>query len=109
MPLIYNSLECDHPPVQEKALHAIPALCDALPYDVLEQVLLVKVAVRPVCLWGKGGGHTEANTLWGWADPVHKDEDIERQSMHVVVFSRHGSYPHAGTRARSYRWDKGTS
>ncbi|KAJ9096785.1 hypothetical protein QFC21_005056 [Naganishia friedmannii] len=45
MPLIYNSLECDHPPVQEKALNAIPALCDALPYDVLEQVLLVKVAI----------------------------------------------------------------
>jgi SCY1-like protein 2 len=45
MPLIYNSLECDNPPVQEKALNAIPSLCEALPYDVLEQVLLVKVAV----------------------------------------------------------------
>ena len=46
MPLIYHSLECENPPVQEKALKAIPSFCEALPYDVLEQVLLVKVAVR---------------------------------------------------------------
>ena len=46
MPLIYNSLECENPPVQEKALKAIPSFCEALPYDVLEQILLVKVAVR---------------------------------------------------------------
>ncbi|KAJ9113647.1 hypothetical protein QFC22_005955 [Naganishia vaughanmartiniae] len=72
MPLIYNSLECDHPPVQEKALKAIPALCDALPYDVLEQVLLVKVAV---------------------IDLVHKNEDTERESVHAGVFSRHGPDP----------------
>lgn len=45
MPLIYNSLESDHPPVQEKALEGVPKLCSALDYGTIENVLLVKVAV----------------------------------------------------------------
>jgi hypothetical protein len=45
MPLIYHSLESETPSVQERTLKAIPSLCEGLPYDVLEQVLLVKVAV----------------------------------------------------------------
>ncbi|KAJ9106817.1 hypothetical protein QFC19_002944 [Naganishia cerealis] len=58
MPLIYNSLECDHPQVQEKALKAIPAFCEALPYDILEQVLLVKVAVGDVAVYERGNSLT---------------------------------------------------
>ncbi len=45
MPLIYNSLDSDHPPIQEKALEGVPKLCGALDYGTVENVLLVKVAV----------------------------------------------------------------
>jgi SCY1-like protein 2 len=45
MPLIYNSLESDHPPIQEKALEGVPKLCGALDYGTVENILLVKVAV----------------------------------------------------------------
>ena len=46
MPLIYNSLECDHLPVQEKVLRLAPHLCEILDYGTVQNVLLVKVAVR---------------------------------------------------------------
>ncbi|EIW72720.1 hypothetical protein TREMEDRAFT_70798 [Tremella mesenterica DSM 1558] len=45
MPLIYNSLECEHLPVQEKALKAVPHLCEVLDYSTVQNVLLVKVAI----------------------------------------------------------------
>lgn len=48
MPLIYNSLECEHLPVQEKVLQMVPHLCEILDYGTVQNVLLVKVAVsRP--------------------------------------------------------------
>ena len=45
MPLIYNSLECEHLPVQEKVLRMVPHLCEILDYGTVQNVLLVKVAV----------------------------------------------------------------
>jgi len=45
MPLIYNSLDCEHLPVQEKALKTVPHLCEILDYGTVQNVLLVKVAV----------------------------------------------------------------
>lgn len=45
MPLIYNSLESEHLPVQERALKAVPHLCDILDYGTVQNILLVKVAV----------------------------------------------------------------
>jgi SCY1-like protein 2 len=46
MPLIYNSLECEHMPVQEKVLKLVPHLCEILDYGTVQNVLLVNVAVR---------------------------------------------------------------
>lgn len=46
MPLIYNSLECEHLPVQEKVLKLVPHLCEILDYGTVHNILLVKVAVR---------------------------------------------------------------
>ncbi|WVQ85282.1 hypothetical protein IAT38_007447 [Cryptococcus sp. DSM 104549] len=45
MPLIYNSLECEHLPVQERALKTVPHLCEILDYGTVQNVLLVKVAI----------------------------------------------------------------
>ncbi|ORX34162.1 kinase-like domain-containing protein [Kockovaella imperatae] len=45
MPLIYNALECEHLPVQEKALKVVPHLCEILDYGTVQNVLLVKVAI----------------------------------------------------------------
>ena len=45
MPLIYNSLECEHMPVQEKVLKLVPHLCEILDYGTVQNVLLVNVAV----------------------------------------------------------------
>ncbi|KAL7423640.1 Protein kinase domain-containing protein ppk32 [Cryptotrichosporon argae] len=45
MPLIYNSLESEHLPVQEKVLKAVPHLCEILDYGTVQNVLLVKVAI----------------------------------------------------------------
>ncbi|WRT65846.1 uncharacterized protein IL334_002797 [Kwoniella shivajii] len=45
MPLIYNSLECEHLPVQEKVLKTVPHLCEILDYGTVQNVLLVKVAI----------------------------------------------------------------
>lgn len=45
MPLIYNSLECEHMPVQERVLKAVPHLCEILDYGTVQNILLVKVAV----------------------------------------------------------------
>jgi SCY1-like protein 2 len=45
MPLIYNSIESEHQPVQEKVLKSVPHLCEILDYGTVQNVLLVKVAV----------------------------------------------------------------
>jgi SCY1-like protein 2 len=45
MPLIYNSLESEHVPVQERVLKTVPHLCDILDYGTVQNVLLVKIAV----------------------------------------------------------------
>ena len=45
MPLIYNSIECEHLPVQEKVLKLVPHLCEILDYGTVHNILLVKVAV----------------------------------------------------------------
>lgn len=45
MDLVYNSLESDYPPVQEKVLKAIPELCEHLDYGTIQDVVLVKVAI----------------------------------------------------------------
>ncbi|KAK8865734.1 hypothetical protein IAR55_000880 [Kwoniella newhampshirensis] len=45
MPLIYNSLECEHLPVQERVLKTVPRLCEVLDYGTVQNVLLVKVAI----------------------------------------------------------------
>ena len=45
MPLVYNALECEHLPVQEKALKIVPHLCEILDYGTVQNVLLVKVAI----------------------------------------------------------------
>jgi len=45
MPLIYNSIESEHQPVQERVLKAVPHLCEILDYGTVQNVLLVKVAV----------------------------------------------------------------
>ncbi|KIR56109.1 SCY1 protein kinase [Cryptococcus gattii Ru294] len=45
MPLVYNSLESEHLPVQERVLKTIPHLCEILDYGTVQNVLLVKVAI----------------------------------------------------------------
>ena len=45
MPLIYNALDCEHLPVQEKALKVVPHLSEILDYGTVQNILLVKVAV----------------------------------------------------------------
>lgn len=45
MPLIYNSLESEHLPVQERVLKAVPHLTEVLDYGTVQNILLVKVAV----------------------------------------------------------------
>ncbi|CED82285.1 kinase-like protein [Phaffia rhodozyma] len=45
MPLIYNSLDSEHPEVQEKALAAIPNLLDVLDVGSVQDVLFVRVAI----------------------------------------------------------------
>jgi len=45
MPLVYNSLECEHTPVQERVLKTVPHLCEILDYGTVQDVLLVKVAI----------------------------------------------------------------
>ena len=46
MPLIYNSLDSEHPEVQERGLKTVPSLLDVLDVGSIQEVLFVKVAVR---------------------------------------------------------------
>ncbi|KAE8251645.1 hypothetical protein A4X13_0g3908 [Tilletia indica] len=43
MPLIYSSLEAEHIIVQERALQAVPRLCELLEYSHVKEVLLPKI------------------------------------------------------------------
>ncbi|BGP43594.1 Protein kinase domain-containing protein ppk32 [Rhodotorula kratochvilovae] len=43
MPLIYFALESDNPVVLEKALRAIPSLCESLDYTTVKQTLFPKI------------------------------------------------------------------
>lgn len=45
MPLVYNSLDSEHLPVQERVLKSVPHLCDILDYGTVQNVLLTKIAV----------------------------------------------------------------
>ncbi|WVR05700.1 hypothetical protein IAU60_002724 [Kwoniella sp. DSM 27419] len=45
MPLIYNSIESEHLPVQERVLKTVPHLCEILDYGTVQNVLLVKIAM----------------------------------------------------------------
>lgn len=45
LPLVYNALESEHAPVQERALQAVPDLCDTIDYAELQGVLFPRVAV----------------------------------------------------------------
>lgn len=45
MPLIYNSLDSEHLPVQERVLKSVPHLCEILDYGTVQNILLTKIAV----------------------------------------------------------------
>lgn len=45
LPLVYNALDSEHPAVQERALAAVPELCDTIDYAELQGVLFPRVAV----------------------------------------------------------------
>ncbi|KLT42100.1 kinase-like protein [Cutaneotrichosporon oleaginosum] len=45
MPLIYNSLESEHLPVQERVLRLVPQLCEILDYGTVQNILLTKIAI----------------------------------------------------------------
>lgn len=46
LPLVYNALESEHAAVQEKALKAVPDLCETIDYAEVQSVLFPRVAVR---------------------------------------------------------------
>lgn len=46
LPLVYNALESEHAAVQEKALKAVPDLCETIDYAEVQGVLFPRVAVR---------------------------------------------------------------
>lgn len=45
LPLVYNALESEHPAVQERALEAVPDLCETIDYAEVQSVLFPRVAV----------------------------------------------------------------
>lgn len=45
LPLVYNALESEHAVVQEKALGAVPELCESIDYAEVQGVLFPRVAV----------------------------------------------------------------
>ena len=46
LPLVYNALQSEHAAVQERALQAIPDLCDTIDYAEVQNSLFPRVAVR---------------------------------------------------------------
>ena len=47
LPLVYNALESEHAVVQERALKAVPDLCESIDYAEVQGTLFPRVAVRP--------------------------------------------------------------
>ncbi|KAH7107745.1 kinase-like protein [Auriculariales sp. MPI-PUGE-AT-0066] len=45
LPLVYHALESEHAVVQERALDAVPALCDTIDYAEVQSVLFPRVAL----------------------------------------------------------------
>ncbi|KAJ7929288.1 kinase-like domain-containing protein [Mycena leptocephala] len=45
LPLVYNALESDHAVVQERALQAVPDLCESIDYAEVQGVLFPRVAL----------------------------------------------------------------
>ncbi|CAE7144266.1 unnamed protein product [Rhizoctonia solani] len=45
LPLVYNALESEHPHVQERALKAVPDLCETIDYAEVQGVLFPRVAL----------------------------------------------------------------
>ncbi|KIO24498.1 hypothetical protein M407DRAFT_26107 [Tulasnella calospora MUT 4182] len=45
LPLVYNALESEHAAVQERALAAVPALCETIDYSEVQSVLFPRVAL----------------------------------------------------------------
>ncbi|CAK5279381.1 unnamed protein product [Mycena citricolor] len=45
LPLVYNALESDHAVVQERALKAVPRLCESIDYAEVQGVLFPRVAL----------------------------------------------------------------
>lgn len=45
LPLVYNALESEHAIVQERALKAVPDLCESVDYAEVQGVLFPRVAV----------------------------------------------------------------
>ncbi|KAI9452325.1 other/SCY1 protein kinase [Russula earlei] len=45
LPLVYNALESEHAPVQERALGIVPGLCESIDYAEVQGVLFPRVAV----------------------------------------------------------------
>ena len=70
MPLIYNSIESEHQPVQERVLKTVPHLCEILDYGTVQNVLLVKVAVSRCNM---------SEELCSRPDPLHSYSDTQRQ------------------------------
>jgi len=50
LPLVYNALESEHADVQERALKAVPDLCETIDYAEVQGVLFPRVAVRAIIL-----------------------------------------------------------
>jgi hypothetical protein len=81
MPLIYNSLECEHLPVQEKVLKTVPHLCGILDYGTVQNILLVKVAVSHSTLVQLG---------LKCSDPLYEDENTERKGANFGMLHFNG-------------------
>ncbi|KAG8934229.1 hypothetical protein FRC01_004309 [Tulasnella sp. 417] len=45
LPLVYNALENEHAPVQERALATVPTLCETIDYSEVQSVLFPRVAL----------------------------------------------------------------
>jgi len=81
MPLIYNSIESEHQPVQERVLKTVPHLCEILDYGTVQNVLLVKVAVCGTRPARRSGSH---------ADPLHPDSHSQRQGPDAGLLPGYG-------------------
>jgi hypothetical protein len=90
MPLIYHALESEHANVQEKVLGAIPLLCDNLDYSTLQDILLVKVAVRLVCVLPIN--YSEAHFYRSPADRLYQNYAPLRKGRNSSLFPGHGHH-----------------